>query len=56
MRNEQPLDVEIRTVKAFLIDGYNQYEQAFKDSDLKMQMYWDGYIRACHQLMEAHGQ
>ena len=53
---DEMLDVTIRTVKAFLIDGHTRYEEAFRKNDVKAQMYWDGYIRACYHLMEAHGQ
>jgi len=52
---DRPLDVTLDAVRNLLIEGYNRYEQAFKQGDAA-QRYWDGYIRALHHVIELEGQ
>jgi len=52
---DRPLDVSVIAIKNLLIYGYDRYDKAFKESDPE-QRYWDGYIRALHNVMEMEGQ
>lgn len=56
LNEDQQLDVTIKTVKGLLLDGHAGYDKAFKKGDRKLELWWDGYIRACLHVLEAHGQ
>ena len=56
LRGEQPLELSLGTVKRLLVLGYERYEEAFKTERKYEAMYWDGYIRALHHVLEANGQ
>jgi hypothetical protein len=43
-------------IKSLLIWAYESYNDSFKRSDVKESMYWDGYIRALHHVLEGIGQ
>ena len=51
-------ELEILTgdIKSLLIWGYESYQDSFKKGDVKESMYWDGYIRALHHVLEGIGQ
>lgn len=51
-------ELEIMTgdIKSLLIWAYESYNDSFKRSDVKESMYWDGYIRALHHVLEGIGQ
>lgn len=53
---EHQLDVTVEAVKRLLIWAYENYEAAHKASSIREQMYWDGYIRALHHVMEAEDE
>jgi hypothetical protein len=48
---DRPLDVTADAVRNLLIEGYNRYNEAFRNGDPD-QRYWDGYIRALHHVIE----
>ncbi len=48
---DRPLDVTVDAVRNLLIEGYNRYNEAFRNGDPD-QRYWDGYIRALHHVIE----
>lgn len=43
-------------IKSLLIWAYESYDKSFKRRDTKESMYWDGYIRALHHVLEMEGQ
>ena len=43
-------------IKSLLIWAYESYDKSFKRRDTKEAMYWDGYIRALHHVLEMEGQ
>lgn len=43
-------------VKSLLIWAYESYSTAFSKGDTAESMYWDGYIRALHHVLEMEGQ
>lgn len=43
-------------IKSLLIWAYESYDTSFKRRDTKESMYWDGYIRALHHVLEMEGQ
>ena len=51
-------ELEIMTgdIKSLLIWGYESYRDSFDKGDMKESMYWDGYIRALHHVLEGIGQ
>lgn len=53
---ERQLDVSVEAVKRLLIWAYENYDAAFKEEKVREQMYWDGYIRALHHVMEAEDE
>ena len=53
---ERQLDVTVEAVKRLLIWAHENYNAAFKERAVKEQMYWDGYIRALHHVMEAEDE
>ena len=50
------LQVMTDNVKSLLIWGYESYDASFRDGNVKESMYWDGYIRALHHVLEEVGQ
>jgi hypothetical protein len=55
MQSDQ-LDVTKSAVRGLLIDAERKYTNAFKDDDKPLQMWYDGYIRAIHHVLEMEGQ
>ena len=55
-KKERQLDVTVEAVKRLLIWGSENYDAAFKEQSVREQMYWDGYIRALHHVMEAEDE
>lgn len=53
---ERQLDVTVEAVKRLLIWAYENYDAAHKEQTVREQMYWDGYIRALHHVMEAEDE
>jgi hypothetical protein len=53
---ETPLFVSQETIKAMIIDGDRQYQDAFEKGDRDLQMWFDGYIRALYRVLEYHDQ
>ena len=49
------LSVQIGTIKCMLIDCYATYTQAWNDGNKFKAARLDGYIRALHAVLEAHG-
>ena len=49
------LQVQIGTIKCMLIDFYARYTQAWNDGHKLKAARLDGYIRALHAVLEAHG-
>ena len=43
-------------IKNLLIWAYESYDTSFRRRDVKESMYWDGYIRALHHVLEMEGQ
>ena len=43
-------------IKNLLIWAYESYDTSFRRKDVKESMYWDGYIRALHHVLEMEGQ
>ena len=43
-------------IRRLLIWAYESYSTAFSTGDVKESMYWDGYIRALHHVLEGVGQ
>lgn len=43
-------------IKTLLIWAYESYDASFREGDIKESMYWDGYIRALHHVLEGVGQ
>ena len=61
MRMEQlfsKTEVQMLTddIKNLLIWGYESYDVSFRAGDIRESMYWDGYIRALHHVLEMEGQ
>jgi len=50
------LQVLTGDIKSLLIWGYESYRDSFDKGDMKESMYWDGYIRALHHVLEGIGQ
>lgn len=50
------LQVLTGDIKSLLIWGYKSYRESFEKGDIKESMYWDGYIRALHHVLEGIGQ
>jgi hypothetical protein len=43
-------------IKSLLIWAYENYDKSFKRRDTNESMYWDGYIRALHHVLEMEWQ
>ena len=43
-------------IRRLLIWAYDGYSKAFSNGDTRESMYWDGYIRALHHVLEGIGQ
>ena len=43
-------------IRRLLIWGYESYRESFDRDDIRESMYWDGYIRALHHVLEGIGQ
>lgn len=56
LSDDTQLDVTVGTIKRMLIDAYEQYDKAFRDSDRDRQIWFDASIRTLHYVIEAHGQ
>ena len=52
---ETKLDVSKEAVKRLLSDAYAHYQGHFDKKD-GQDLYWDGYIRALHHVLEMEGQ
>lgn len=55
-RPERQLDVTVDCVKRLILFGDERYTDAFRRGDVRDQMYWDGYIRALHHVLEAEDE
>ena len=56
MFNQSEIQVLTGDIKSLLIWAYESYDKSFKRRDTKESMYWDGYIRALHHVLEGMGQ
>ena len=56
MFNRTELEILTGDIKSLLIWGYESYNASFKKDDIKESMYWDGYIRALHHVLDGIGQ
>ena len=54
--NQSEIQVLTGDIKSLLIWAYESYDKSFKRYDVKESMYWDGYIRALHHVLEGMGQ
>ncbi len=54
--NRTELEILTGDIKSLLIWGYESYNDSFKQGNNKEAMYWDGYIRALHHVLEGIGQ
>lgn len=54
--NKTELEILTKDIRSLLIWGYESYKDSFKKGDVKESMYWDGYIRALHHVLEGIGQ
>lgn len=54
--NKTEVEVLTDDIKRLLIWGYESYDDSFRAGDVKESMYWDGYIRALHHVLEMEGQ
>ena len=43
-------------IRRLLIWAYESYSDAFEKGNTAESMYWDGYIRALHHVLEGIGQ
>ena len=50
------LQVLTGDIKSLLIWGYESYKDSFDKGEITESMYWDGYIRALHHVLEGIGQ
>ena len=56
MFNRTELEILTGDIKSLLIWGYESYSSSFKKGDITESMYWDGYIRALHHVLDGIGQ
>lgn len=54
--NKTELEILTKDIRSLLIWGYESYKESFKNGDVKVSMYWDGYIRALHHILDGIGQ
>ena len=56
MFNRTELEILTGDIKSLLIWGYESYSDSFKKGEVRESMYWDGYIRALHHVLDGIGQ
>lgn len=54
--NQSEMSLMTGDIRRLLIWAYESYSTAFSKGDVKESMYWDGYIRALHHVLEGIGQ
>ncbi len=54
--NQSEMSLLTDDIRRLLIWAYESYSTAFSKGDANESMYWDGYIRALHHVLEGIGQ
>lgn len=56
MFDQSEMNLLTGDIRRLLIWAYESYSKAFSNGDTAESMYWDGYIRALHHVLEGIGQ
>lgn len=54
--NQSEMSLLTGDIRRLLIWAYESYSTAFSKGNATESMYWDGYIRALHHVLEGIGQ
>lgn len=54
--NQSEMSLMTGDIRRLLIWAYESYSDAFEKGNTAESMYWDGYIRALHHVLEGIGQ
>lgn len=54
--NQSEMSLLTGDIRRLLIWAYESYSTAFSKGNVGESMYWDGYIRALHHVLEGIGQ
>lgn len=54
--DERQLDLTLAAVKRLMIMAYRNYNDAIKGGHSVSAAWWDGYIRACQQVVEMENE